>query len=165
MSSRRERLNYALISLDEFAAGDRLLRAHQGTPGTPAGSTKRFLMNALYQYTANYYLVGGDYTLLPLLRECGLEFCCSALESVLARPLDDSTVGEVLTHLRNKAIVHTPFKLDCLDEPLLAKFDMRKPEKARVFFEHLRDLWQGTVELREPIRAALEGRLAATLDE
>ncbi len=132
-----------LFSLKEFSYGYE--RADQVAGEFPAGAPiLRFYMNSLYQYCANYYLVGGGNKLITILESMGSGDLLSEIRRLLGTQLGGLTLGEVLRLWRDKWLVHPNFKIKTVERHILAKFDPSLPDEGERLQALVNDLFAAT---------------------
>jgi hypothetical protein len=142
-STEHERFGLMLVSLKEFSYGYETADALSDE--VPEGSAPmRFFMNSLYQYCANYFLVGGGNKLRNLLIQLGSGDLLKAIDDLLATPFGGITFGEILRTFRDKFLTHQTFTFSPLEERIYDKCDLREPETGQRFSKLVNDLFYQT---------------------
>lgn len=135
-----------LFSLKEFSYGCE--RGDALSQEVPAGSASlRFYMNALYQYCANYFLVGGSRKLRDVLKDLGSGDLLAPIDTVLETALGTTTFGDILKAFRDKFLVHQSFTFAPIEEAVHRRFDILAPGNAERFQRLVNDLYARTQEL------------------
>lgn len=142
----KEQIRLILVSLREFSYG--FERADSVASEVAAGSSMlRFYMNALYQYCANYFLVGGAHKLKNVLTNLGSEDLLRSIETLLNTRLGKTNFGEILRSFRDKFLVHQSFTWAPVEDRIYKKYDICKPENAERFQGLVNDLYAETQKL------------------
>jgi len=147
-----EKLSNIVISLKEFCYGlDTLDEISNNC--AQSSSMMRFYMSSLYSYTTNYFLlnngtnipIGGN--LYPALKDLGLEESLNEIVGILNEEIESMELKEIIRKFRNKAIVHTDYSFDALDENIYNKINLKSIENTQKYLELLRKLYDKTKEL------------------
>ena len=157
----RERVQLMVVSLKEFSFGfdmaDRL-----STEVEQGSAAMRFYMNSLYQYCCNYYLVGGANKLRNVLKDIGSGDLLEPVETLLARPLGETTFGEILRTFRDKFLTHQTFTFRPIQTNIYRKYDMLNSDNATVFQMMANDLFFITKQLYFALNARFPEALYST---
>ncbi len=141
-----EKLKNIYISLKEFCYGlDTLDKISENCDQSSA--MMRFYMNSLYSYTANYFLldngvnipIGGN--LYPALKDMGLEESLNEIIEILNEEIESMKFKEIIRKFRNKALVHTDYSFNALDEQIYNEINLRSIENAQKYQELLQRLY------------------------
>lgn len=161
--SDRKRVQLMIVSLMEFSfgfdTGERM-----STEVEQGSAAMRFYMNSLYQYSCNYYLVGGANKLRNILKEIGSGDLLEPVETLLATPLDETTFGEILRTYRDKFLTHQTFTLGPIQSGVYRKYNMLEPDKAKLFQMMANDLFFLTKQLFLNLNARFPEALYSTED-
>jgi hypothetical protein len=142
----KEQIQLMLFSLKEFSYG--FEKGDVVASEVPAGSAiLRFYMNALYQYCANYYLVGGAHKLKNILQEMGSGNLLEHINAILNKKLGETTFGQILKSYRDKFLVHQSFTWSSVEDKIHKKFNILEPSNAEVFQKLVNDLYAETQKL------------------
>ena len=139
----REQISLMLVSLKEFSYG--FDRADEVAAEVLAGCARlRFYMNALYHYCANYFLVGGAHKLRNVVRGLGAADLVEPIEHLLATPLGETNLGEIIRTFRDKFLVHQSFTFAPLEARVHKKFDILESANAERFMALIHELFAAT---------------------
>ena len=140
------------MSLKEFSYAFDTARQVAGF-SAEGSAAMRFYTNAMYQYVAAYFLVGGGNKLSDKLRSLGSGDLLDPIEETLATELGTTTVRELLSVFRSKFLVHQSFTIEPLEEVTRRKFDLAVTENGLRFMELVNQLFTPVQELYVNIAA------------
>lgn len=140
----QDSIEMMLMPLIEFSYGfDQLQAAMLGGAGD-ASAVVRFYVNALYMYSANFFLIRGDNKLSGAMKRLNLDHMLDPLSRILQTHMGVTTLGEILDIYRDKLLTHNPFRSRVYDE-IYALYDLEDPENNEHF---IMTVWSLFVEVQ-----------------